>query len=147
MQIKEKWVTFVISWLLIGMGLLFLVEIHEFPPPAEDTLGPAYLPKILIALLIGLALINILMALKGPEDRITIRHAKSLFIFMGITIFYLLACPRVNFFCTVFLFLFLSFSFLNEKATKKAAFSQNFLASSVLTGLIYIAFGMVLKVF
>lgn len=147
MQVKEKWVTTVLSFFFIGMGLLFASVMKDFPPPAEDTLGPAYLPKILIVLLIALALVNIVTALKGGEEKIKINHAKSLMIFVGITIFYLLACPRINFFCTVFLFLFLSFSFLNPKARTILAFGQNVMASGILAVLIYIAFGIVLKVF
>ncbi len=136
----------IISCVFIVLGILVLLRVSTFPSIGQNQItGPAFFPRLLAIILIGLSAALFISNYRGtPDERSTGLfdiYAKNAYITMVALLGYLVIINIVGFIIATPILLFVLIRFYGMKNYPKVV-----LSSVIITGIIYGAFKLLLAV-
>lgn len=146
---SKKKLDIIISCLLLGLGILYLVTSINLPQANSGELSSGLFPAILGGFLIVLCIINIFQGSKKNEDKtVEFPGLKKNAITILIIIFYFIVWQLVGYFYIVtFLLLFTLFTIYRMPlGIKRSLLLTNFLVAFSLTVFIYILFSKLMYI-
>ena len=148
MRVKARLLTIYVSLFFMSIGVIAHMTARGFPV-ADGTLGAGLVPLLLSALLFLTAGISFFTALFDKKDKETVKCSYILYfaLFFGATIMVPILMFKLNFYFLMFLFFVFNFFILNKNENKKRLFIKSFLLSIALTGIFYLGFSVILKLF
>lgn len=127
----------------VAVGIAALVIAHGFPEVGgPGVIGPAYFPELLGFVLIGLGVLEgILAVLKRPSDPVEVPGMITMVVFAAVTAAFIYAAPWIGWYLATFVYVFVALLLLNARRLLLAA-----LTAGVTTAVVYLVFDLVLHV-
>lgn len=145
---SKKRLDFIVSFLLIVLGIAYLVNSIQLQQISGNELSSGLFPAILGVLLILLCSASMYQTIKKKDVKIHFEGKKKNLITIGIIILYLAAWQLIGYFYILtFLLMFSLITFYRHPlGFKKTYFVTNLLVSLGLTGFIYLLFSKLMYI-
>lgn len=145
---SKKRLDVIVSCLLIGLGILYLIKSINLPQGNSGELSSGLFPAILGIALIGLCIINISRGWKEKDKTVQFPGLKKNLITIGmITIYFILWQLIGYFYILTFLLLFILITFYRMPlGIRIPLLITNFLVSIGLTLFIYVLFSKLMYI-